>query len=65
MISRFESGEHLPNLTTLCRIADAFDRKLEIAFHEHEHDHADGVRHKHVHGHDDFDHGHGHDGDAE
>ncbi len=54
MISRFEGGEHLPSLTTLCRIADAFDRKLDIAFHEHGHEH----------GHDDFDHRHGHEGDA-
>jgi len=65
MISRFESGEHLPSLRTLCRIADAFDRKLEIAFHEHEHEHADGLRHKHIHGHDDFDHAHGHGGSVQ
>ena len=33
MISRFERGDHLPSLTTLCRIADGFDRRLEIVFH--------------------------------
>ena len=61
MISRFESGDHLPNITTLCRIAAAFDRRLEIAFHEHEHEHADGTRYRHVHKHDDGQHGHPHD----
>jgi transcriptional regulator with XRE-family HTH domain len=64
MISRFETGAHLPSLTTLARIASAFDRRLEIAFHEHEHAHADGVRHTHVHGHDDLDHTHAHDSDS-
>ena len=58
MISRLESGDHLPNITTLCRIAAAFDRRLEIAFHEHEHTHADGTSHRHVHEHGD--HGHVH-----
>ena len=42
MISRLESGDHVPSVKTLCRIADAFGRRLEIAFHEHEHEHADG-----------------------
>lgn len=64
MISRLESGEHLPSLRTLCRIADAFDRTLEIAFHEHEHEHSDQTRHRHVHGHNDPDHAHIHDGDS-
>jgi transcriptional regulator with XRE-family HTH domain len=64
MVSRLESGDHLPSIATLCRIANGFERRLEIAFHEHEHEHehehADGIRHKHVHGHDDFDHMHDH-----
>ena len=37
MISRLESGTHVPSLRTLCRIADAFDKRLEIVFHEHAH----------------------------
>lgn len=53
MISRLERGDHIPSLRTLCRIADAFGRSLEIVFHEHEHDHADGTRHSHPHSHDD------------
>ncbi len=61
MISRLESGEHTPSLRTLCRIADAFGRRLEIVFHEHEHTHADGTRHSHPHSHDDPDHQHEHD----
>jgi transcriptional regulator with XRE-family HTH domain len=32
MISRLERGDHVPNLATLCRIADAFDRRLVILF---------------------------------
>ncbi len=60
MISRLESGTHVPSLKTLCRIADAFDRELEIAFHEHEHTHADGTRHSHPHHHLDPDHRHIH-----
>jgi transcriptional regulator with XRE-family HTH domain len=60
MISRLERGDHVPSLKTLCRIADAFGRSLEIVFHEHEHDHADGTRHSHPHGHDDSDHQHEH-----
>ena len=63
MISRLERGDHLPNLTTLCRIADAFGRQLEIVFHEHEHLHADGTRHSHPHGHADADHRNHHEGD--
>jgi len=62
MISRLESGTHVPSLKTLCRIADAFDRELEIAFHEHEHTHADGTRHSHPHHHLDPDHRHTHGG---
>lgn len=60
MISRLESGTHVPSLKTLCRMADAFDRELEIAFHEHEHIHADGTRHSHPHHHLDPDHRHVH-----
>jgi len=64
MISRLERGDHVPSLATLCRIADAFGRRLEIVFHEHEHVHADGTRHSHPHGHDDPGHRHDH-GDQE
>lgn len=64
MISRLERGDHIPNLKTLCRIADAFGRHLEIVFHEHEHTHADGTRHVHPHSHHDSEHQHDH-GDAE
>ena len=60
MISRLERGDHIPSLKTLCRIADAFGRRLEIVFHEHEHTHADGTRHSHPHGHRDPDHRHSH-----
>ena len=60
MISRLERGDHVPSLKTLCRIADAFGRRLEIAFHEHEHVHADGTRHVHPHGHHDPEHQHDH-----
>jgi len=60
MISRLESGDHVPGLRTLCRIADAFDRHLEIVFHEHEHVHADGTRHTHPHSRRDPEHRHGH-----
>jgi transcriptional regulator with XRE-family HTH domain len=62
MISRLERGDHVPSLKTLCRIADAFGRRLEIVFHEHEHTHADGTRHSHPHDHADPDHRHAHDG---
>jgi transcriptional regulator with XRE-family HTH domain len=62
MISRLERGDHVPSLKTLCRIADAFGRRLEIVFHEHEHTHADGTRHSHPHSHLDPDHRHSHDG---
>jgi transcriptional regulator with XRE-family HTH domain len=64
MISRLERGDHVPSLPTLCRIAAAFDRRLEIVFHEHEHEHADGTRHTHPHGHEDGDHQHDHGDDA-
>jgi transcriptional regulator with XRE-family HTH domain len=60
MISRLERGDHVPSLATLCRIATAFGRRLEIVFHEHEHVHADGTRHSHPHSHDDPDHQHQH-----
>jgi transcriptional regulator with XRE-family HTH domain len=64
MISRLERGDHVPSLTTLCRIADAFGKRLEIVFHSHVHVHADGTRHSHAHSHDDPDHQHEH-GDEE
>jgi transcriptional regulator with XRE-family HTH domain len=60
MISRLESGNHVPSLRTLCRIADAFGKTLEIKFHEHEHKHADGTKHTHPHHHIDADHKHSH-----
>jgi transcriptional regulator with XRE-family HTH domain len=60
MISRLERGDHLPSLGTLCRIANAFGRRLEIVFHEHEHTHPDGTRHSHPHRHDDPGHRHDH-----
>ena len=60
MISRLERGDHVPSLRTLCRIADAFGRRLEIVFHEHEHEHADGTRHSHPHSHLDPEHQHDH-----
>ncbi len=63
MISRLERGDHVPSLKTLCRIADAFGRRLEIVFHEHEHRHADGTRHSHPHSHLDPDHRHPHPGE--
>jgi transcriptional regulator with XRE-family HTH domain len=64
MISRLERGDHVPSLATLCRIADAFGRRLEIVFHEHEHAHADGTSHSHPHNHEDSDHRHRHGGKA-
>ena len=60
MISRLERGDHVPSLKTLCRIAEAFGRQLEIVFHEHEHVHADGTRHSHPHSHNDPAHRHEH-----
>jgi transcriptional regulator with XRE-family HTH domain len=63
MISRLESGSHLPSLTTLSRIALGYGRRLDIAFHEHEHRHPDGTIHKHAHVHDDGRHGHDHEAD--
>ena len=60
MISRLERGDHVPSLKTLCRIAEAFGRQIEIVFHEHEHRHADGTRHSHPHSHLDPDHRHAH-----
>jgi DNA-binding XRE family transcriptional regulator len=63
MVSRLERGDHIPSLKTLCRIADAFGRCLEIVFHEHEHLHQDGTRHVHPHGHRDPEHRHDHGND--
>lgn len=60
MISRLERGDHVPSLATLCRIAEAFGRRLQIEFHEHEHEHADGTRHSHPHDHHDPAHQHDH-----
>jgi transcriptional regulator with XRE-family HTH domain len=60
MVSRLERGDHVPSLKTLCRIAQAYGRRLEIVFHEHEHRHADGTRHVHPHNHDDPEHRHDH-----
>lgn len=60
MVSRLERGDHFPSLKTLCRIADAFGRRIEIVFHEHEHVHADGTRHNHPHSHRDPEHRHIH-----
>jgi transcriptional regulator with XRE-family HTH domain len=60
MISRLERGDHVPSLGTLCRIANAFGRRLEIVFHQHEHTHPDGTRHSHPHRHDDPGHRHDH-----
>ena len=60
MISRLERGDHVPSLKTLCRIAQAYGRRLEIVFHEHEHEHTDGTRHSHPHGHADPEHRHEH-----
>jgi transcriptional regulator with XRE-family HTH domain len=60
MISRLERGDHVPSLKTLCRIAEAYGRRLEIVFHEHEHQHADGAHHSHPHGHESPDHQHAH-----
>jgi transcriptional regulator with XRE-family HTH domain len=60
MISRLERGDHVPGLKTLCRIADAFGRRLEIVFHEHEHTHSDGTRHSHPHSDLDPSHRHSH-----
>ena len=60
MISRLERGDHVPSLTTLCRIAEAYGKRLEIVFHQHEHQHADGTRHSHPHHHDpEHQHDHG------
>ena len=63
MISRLESGSHLPTVATLCRIAEGLGRRLDFVFHEHEHEHADGTRHSHPHRHDDQ-HDHRHDAGA-
>jgi transcriptional regulator with XRE-family HTH domain len=38
MISRLERGDHVPSLTTLQRIAQAYGCRLEIVFHAHEHE---------------------------
>jgi transcriptional regulator with XRE-family HTH domain len=60
MVSRLERGDHVPSLTTLQRVAQAYDCRLEIVFHAHEHRHADGTIHSHPHDHDDPDHQHDH-----
>jgi transcriptional regulator with XRE-family HTH domain len=60
VVSRLERGDHVPSLKTLCRIAEAYGRRLEIVFHEHEHRHADGTRHSHSHSHHDPEHRHAH-----
>lgn len=62
MISRLERGDHVPSLKTLCRIAAAFGRRLEIVFHAHEHRHAEGTDHSHRHDHQDSAHQHRHGG---
>ena len=59
----FGTRRSCPSLKTLCRIADAFGRHLEIVFHEHEHVHADGTRHVHPHSHYDPEHQHDHGGE--
>jgi transcriptional regulator with XRE-family HTH domain len=64
MISRLERGDHVPSLATLCRIANAFGRRLEIVFHGHEHVHVNGTRHRHPHSHLDPEHRHQH-GDSD
>jgi transcriptional regulator with XRE-family HTH domain len=48
-ISRLERGDHVPSLTTLRRIAQAYGCRLEIVFHEHEHPDINGTRHSHPH----------------
>jgi len=60
MISRLERGDHVPSLTTLCRIAEAYGCRLEVVFHAHEHQHEDGTRHTHLHDPDDLGHRHAH-----
>jgi transcriptional regulator with XRE-family HTH domain len=47
MVSRLERGDHVPSLKTLCRIAAAFGRRLEIVFHAHEHRHAGDASRSH------------------
>jgi transcriptional regulator with XRE-family HTH domain len=49
MISRLERGDHVPSLTTLQRIAQAYGCRLEIVFHAHGHQHAGGAIHAHPH----------------
>jgi transcriptional regulator with XRE-family HTH domain len=48
MISRLERGDHMPSLTTLCRIAQAYGLRLEIVFREPEDQQANGMRHSHA-----------------
>ena len=59
-ISRLERGDHVPSLGTLCRIADAFGKRLEIVFHEHAHARVDATNHLHAHSHQDGAHQHQH-----
>jgi transcriptional regulator with XRE-family HTH domain len=56
MISRLERGDHVPSLTTLQRIAQAYGCRLEIVFHAH----ADGTIHAHPDDRDDLNHQHAH-----
>ena len=49
MVSRLERGDHVPSLKTLCRIATAFGRRLEIVFHAHEHRLAGDTSRSHPH----------------
>jgi transcriptional regulator with XRE-family HTH domain len=58
MVSRLERGDHVPSLTTLQRIAQAYGCRLEIVFRVHAH--ADGTIHAHPHDRDDPDHQHAH-----
>jgi len=57
MVSRLERGDHVPSLTTLQRIAQAYGCRLEIVFHMHAH--ADDTIDAHPHDRDDPDHQHG------
>jgi transcriptional regulator with XRE-family HTH domain len=59
MISRLERGDHVPSLTTLQRIAQAYGCRLEIIFHAQALQHADAIRGR-PHDHDDPDHQHAH-----
>jgi transcriptional regulator with XRE-family HTH domain len=60
MISRLERGDHVPSLTTLQRVAQAYGCRLEVVFRGDEHRHADGAVHSHPHDHEHTDHRHEH-----